>query len=87
MRKKNIFPEPNDERFSFLSFPQCVHLVEKCQCSILNVRVCNGEKCTFLQTDADYINSQKRWKQHLNSMSVEKQEKISREYYGGKKLW
>lgn len=76
-----------EENISPLNLPQCIYLSEKCKCSILNVKMCRGEKCSFLRSDTDYKNSQKQWKEHLNSISTEKQMKISKDYYGGKKLW
>lgn len=68
-------------------YPQCIYLSENCQCSILNVSKCRGEKCPFKRSELEYKTSQKQWREHLNSISPEQQKKISREYYGGKKLW
>lgn len=80
-------PATSEENIQPLSFPQCIHLTERCKCAILSVDSCLGEKCPFLQSDTDYKNSQKQWQEHLNSISAEKQNQISKEYYGGKKLW
>lgn len=75
------------QEFSPLDLPQCIYLSENCKCSILSVRKCRGNECPFRRSELDYKNSQQQWRDHLNAISIEQQNKISREYYGGKKLW
>ena len=65
---------------------QCIYLSDDSKCAILNVRKCSTE-CRFRCSDDKYKASQKHWREQLNSISVEQQNKISRKYYGGKKFW
>lgn len=77
----------NENKLSSLDFPPCIYLNEDRQCSILNVRECTGKVCPFRRSSAEYEVSQQKWREHLNNISPERQQKISRSYYGGKKLW
>jgi len=65
---------------------QCIYLINGFECAILNVNKCSI-KCRFRCSDNQYQSSQRHWREQLNSISIEKQNKISRKYYGGKKIW
>ncbi len=77
----------NRNEFYSLDLPQCIYLSENLKCSILNVRKCRGVECPFRCSDSEYKVSQQKWREHLNTISPEQQQKISRAYYGGKKPW
>ena len=65
---------------------KCVYSLSN-GCSILNIKKCSGITCSFYKTLEDSKESQNKWCAHMRSISAEKQKQISRNYYGGKKIW
>lgn len=75
------------KKFKPLKYPACVYLTENCKCSVLNVRECAGEKCTFLKSEYLKDLSDKKRIKRLNSLDKNEQQKIADAYYGGKISW
>jgi hypothetical protein len=69
------------------TFPECVHLLETCECDILDVAICVGESCSFCQTERQAHDSNAKWASHMNALSIEKQKKIAKAYFKGKMPW
>lgn len=67
----------------FLTLPDCEGLLENGKCSCLDVPACLGKNCLSYHRED---NSEKAFTR-LRSLSEEKQEHISKKYYGGKRPW
>lgn len=81
MRKRT--PVGDEE---MLSLPDCRFLTENGTCGRLNISHCTGEKCKFLNREANHADINV-WSSRLSLLSEEEQMKIARKYYGGKRPW
>lgn len=81
MRKRT--PVGDEE---MLSLPDCRFLTENGTCGRLNISHCAGEKCKFLNREANHTDINV-WSSRLSLLSEEEQMKIARKYYGGKRPW
>lgn len=61
-------------------------LTRKGTCGRLNISHCAGEKCKFLNREANHTDINV-WSSRLSLLSEEEQMKIARKYYGGKRPW
>lgn len=84
---KNFIPTSVEKNMNPLSMPDCIHLTDQCKCNILRVKKCPGSSCTFCQTANEKHISDTKWTDELNNIDSASQQKISREYYGGKMPW
>lgn len=65
----------------------CVYCNKYNNCSILTVKKCIGEKCTFSKNKEQRKHSIKTANERLCSLSSELQNHISDQYYDGKMPW
>ncbi|MDR3216040.1 MAG: hypothetical protein LBT55_01325 [Clostridiaceae bacterium] len=86
-RSRNYIPLPHGSEMASLSLPACVHLSEDCNCTILNVSGCLGEKCTFCQDGNRLKSENEKWAYRMNCLSYEKQRQIADKYFNGQMPW
>ena len=65
----------------------CIHFTGRNGCSVLSVKKCLGEKCSFYETPEEKLASENAWSKRLNTIDAAKQSEIAKKYYGGKKPW
>lgn len=53
------------------------------KCCLLNVALCQKERCPFFNTQAECDKAERR----LSELTDEQQKHIAKKYYGGKKPW
>lgn len=66
---------------------ECIHMSDNAKCCILRVENCPGAECPFRETSESNKNAEENWRKRLNAMTADSQERIAREYYGGKMPW
>lgn len=62
----------------------CIYCTERNDCSVLSVKKCLGEKCSFCETSEEKLHSNDAWSKRMNALDSVKQTEIAKKYYGGK---
>ena len=65
----------------------CIYCTKRNDCSVLSVKKCLGEKCSFYETSEENLHSNDAWSKRMNALDSVKQTEIAKKYYGGKKPW
>ena len=87
MGRKLSSSAKKQEGLFLLSLPDCISLSENGGCSLLKLKICQGINCPFMRSKNELKNITRYWEARLSSLGEEKQERISRMYYGGKMPW
>ena len=87
MGRKLSSSAKKQEGLFLLSLPDCISLSENGGCSLLKLKICQGINCPFMRSKNELKNITRYWEARLSSLDEEKQERISRMYYGGKMPW
>ena len=56
-------------------------------CSILLVKTCRGDKCSFRMTEQEYAQKEEKTMARLAKLPREIQRSIANKYYYGKAVW
>ena len=70
-----------------LLLPDCNSLSENGSCMLMHTKNCIGRNCKFIHSSDEMAFAHARWKSRLLSLSNEKQQSISKKYYGGQMPW
>ena len=63
----------------------CIYCTERNGCSVLSVKKCLGEKCSFYETSEEKLHSNDAWSKRMNALdSVKLQKSITKEKNRGK---
>jgi len=68
-------------------FPDCYGLSIMGKCSRLTLFYCQGKECAFKQSKEEYSVLKQSAQKRLASLSISKQIRIAKKYYGGSMPW
>jgi hypothetical protein len=86
-RGQNFIPTSCEKNLQPLYYPDCINLTEHCRCSVLCVTKCLGRNCSFRQGITEQRKSVGKWRQRMNELPCDVQEKIAGSYWNGKMPW